>query len=81
MDLLTRRRRLLVLWGLALVALVGVVVLLPQLSTMLSGQQELAPPDGRRGHLVRDISAARDLQQAFNEDPGRVRVVLLLSPT
>jgi hypothetical protein len=64
-----------------LVGLVGLVVLLPQLSARLSRQAGTAPPDGQRGHVVRDVNAISDLQAAFNENPGHVRVVLLLSPT
>jgi hypothetical protein len=68
-------------WGLALVALVGLVVLLPQLSTRLSRQAGTIPPESQRGHVVRDIDSIEAFREAFNKDPGHVRVVLLLSPT
>jgi hypothetical protein len=67
-------------WGLALAALVGVVALLPQLTARLSRQTD-PPPETQRGHEVQDIRAIAALQEAFNQDPGHVRVVLLLSPT
>jgi hypothetical protein len=75
------RGRILVRWGLALVGFVGLVVLLPQLSARLSRQADTVPPDRQRGHVVRDISTMADLQQGLDQDSGRVRVVLLLSPT
>jgi hypothetical protein len=76
-----KRGRILVRSGLALVGLVGVVVLLPQLSTRLGRQAGTVPPESQRGHVVRDIKTIEAVREAFNEDPGHVRVVLLLSPT
>ncbi|MGH2682410.1 MAG: hypothetical protein ACRDIX_04165 [Actinomycetota bacterium] len=79
--MLEGRGRILVRWGLALVGLVGLVVLLSQLSARLSRQADTFPPDRQRGHVVQDIDTIAGLREAFNEDPGHVRVVLLLSPT
>jgi len=75
------RGRILVRWGLALVGLVGLVVLLPQLSARLSRQAGTVPADRQPGHVVQDIDTIAGLREAFTQDPGRVRVVLLLSPT
>ena len=76
-----KRGPVVVRWGLALVGLIGLVVLLPQLSTRLGRQAGTVPPESQRGHVVRDINTIEALRDAFNEDPGHVRVVLLLSPT
>lgn len=74
------RGRTLLRWGLALAALVAVVALLPQLTARLSRQTD-APAEAQRGHQVQDIGTIAAVQEAFNQDPGHVRVVLLLSPT
>lgn len=76
-----RRGRILLRAGLALVGLVGVVVLLPQLTARLSRQAGPVAPEGQRGHIVRDVETVADFRQAFNEDAGHIRLVLLLSPT
>ena len=72
--------RTLLRWGVALAALVGVVAVLPQLTARLSHRAD-APPETQRGHTIGDISGIAALQEAFNQDLGHVRVVLLLSPT
>jgi hypothetical protein len=76
-----RRGRILLRAGAALVGLVGVVVLLPQLTARLSQQAGPMVPEGRQGHIVRDVQVIADYREAFNEDADHVRVVLLLSPT
>jgi hypothetical protein len=80
-QVLERRGRTLVRSGLALAGLVGVVVLLPQLTARLSRQAGPVAPEGGRGHIVRDVRTIADFRGAFNEDAGHVRLVLLLSPT
>jgi hypothetical protein len=66
---------------LALAGLVGVVVLLPQLTARLSRDAGPVAPQEGRGRIVQDVRTIADFRDAFNEDAGRVRVVLLLSPT
>lgn len=76
----TGRARL-VRWGLALAGFVVVVALLPQLVTRLGGQAGTSSGEGTGRHVVRDLDSIDTLREAFNQDPGHVRVVLLLSPT
>lgn len=79
--MLDRRGRLLVRTGLALAGLVAVVVLLPQLTGWLSREAGPVAPEEGRGRIVQDLTTIADFREAFNEDAGHVRLVLLLSPT
>jgi len=58
--------------GIALVALVGLVVMGVRLTHRDSGP----PPAG-----ISDLNDIQQLQARFNEDAGSPRLVLLLSPT
>jgi hypothetical protein len=78
-----RRRRLLV-GILSAAGLVAVVAVLPPLAQRLSGESAArrtaagTRPNVSTVHTIQGIDA---LRTAFNEDAGRVRLYLLLSPT
>ncbi len=63
--------------------LVGVVVVLPSLAQRLSGDSMTREGVGSASDvpMVQSIRGIEPLRTAFNEDAGRVRVYLLLSPT
>jgi hypothetical protein len=73
---MTERSRTLVRWGLALVGFVGLVAFLPRLA-----RPGADSPLGSQSGAVLDIRTTAELRQGLNQDAGRVRVVLLLSPT
>jgi hypothetical protein len=78
----TERGRRLLLGALFAGALVAVVAVLPPLVQTLSGEPaSRGGADVAAGPTVRSIRGIEALRTAFNEDAGRVRLYLLLSPT
>ncbi len=80
----SERGRKILLAALFATGLVAVVAVLPPLAKTLSGDS--APEPGVGGATPTDptaqtINGIDPLRTAFNEDTGRVRIYLLLSPT
>jgi hypothetical protein len=75
------RGRRILLFALVVAGLVGVTAALPALTERLSGEQRWRSSRGAAELTVHRLGSIDQLKTAFNEDVGKVRIYLLVSPT